>query len=91
MTDPATTIFLNHATASDLQKLDGIGQGDIQILLAGRPYRGWDDVQRAGLSDESLKALQRAGVDFGAPSSGPIVEPGSGGSGGSPGGNLGRA
>lgn len=91
MADPKTTVFLNQATAVDLAQLSGISGDGAEALVAGRPYRGWDDVQRTGINQDTVKQLQRTNVDFGEPSSGPLVEPGSGGSGGSPGGNLGRA
>lgn len=90
MPDPQTSIFLNHAAAEDIRALDGI-ELSAEALIAGRPYRSWEDVQRAGVSEDGIKALQRQGVEFGEPSSGPIGEPGSGGSGGSPAGNLGKA
>jgi len=43
------------------------------------------------MDQDEINAVKSAGIELGAPSKGPIGEPGSGGSGGSAGGNLGQA
>ena len=84
------TTYLNLAYKSDLEKVPAIGD-HAQKILDNRPYHDWSDLRRAGLEQDQINQLKSAGVELGAPSEGPIVEPGSGGSGGSPAGNLGRA
>jgi hypothetical protein len=91
MPETQPSIFLNHATAELLRSVDGLSQKDVDSLIAGRPYRSWQDVQRVGLGEDSFKGLRSQGVELGEPSSGPIGEPGSGGSAGSGERNLGQA
>ena len=80
------TLYLNLATAADLEKVDPIGDRAAAIVEK-RPFHDWSDLRRAGMDQDAITAVKSAG----APGEGPIGEPGSGGSGGSPRGNLGQA
>lgn len=84
------TLYLNLATAADLEKVDPIGDRAAAIVEK-RPFRDWSDLRRAGMDQDAINAVKSAGIELGAPGEGPIGEPGSGGSGGSPRGNLGQA
>jgi len=84
------TVYLNLASANDLKKVQAIGDRAGKIV-ENRPFHDWSDLRRAGMDQDEINAVKSDGVKLGMPSEGPIREPGSGGSGGSPGGNLGRA
>jgi hypothetical protein len=84
-------LYLNLADADALAGT-GLDPAAAQGLVKGRPYASWTDVERlSGLDREVLNQLRSQGAQLGVPSEGPINEPGSGGSGGSPQGNPGHA
>lgn len=86
------TVYLNLADRDALCRLEGIDESKAQALIEARPFHDWSDLKRVeGIDQDRINALKSAGADLGAPKSGPIGEPGSGGSGASPGGNIGRA
>ncbi len=89
MSEPQT-IYLNLSSASDLGTVDPIGDRAATIVEK-RPFHDWSDLRRVGMDQDEINAVKSAGVELGAPGEGPIGEPGSGGSGGSPRGNLGQA
>ena len=76
------TVYLNLAPAEALARHDAIGDR-AEAIITHRPYHDWSDLKRAGLDQEGINRLKSAGAELG--------EPGSGGSGGTPGGNLGKA
>lgn len=83
-----------HLNTADLEALSRLGMGEEQAraLIEARPFREWGDLKRVeGIDQDRINALKSAGADLGEPTSGPIREAGSGGSGASPAGNLGRA
>lgn len=83
---------LNNALEEDLARLEPLGAEGARALVEARPFDSWSDVARlSGLPMEVVSDLQRAGVELGEPSSGPVGEAGSGGGGGTPAGNIGRA
>jgi competence protein ComEA len=41
---PADKIDINHASAEELMKLDGIGDVRAKAIVKGRPYKGKDDL-----------------------------------------------
>ncbi|GAA0869966.1 hypothetical protein GCM10009116_18020 [Brevundimonas basaltis] len=84
------TVYLNLASAGDLASIDQIGE-QAATIVEHRPFQDWSDLRRAGLNQDEINGLKSAGIQLGAPGEGPIGEPGSGGSGGSPRGNLGQA
>lgn len=89
--DRGKTVYLNVATSDELMGL-GLSDQDAAAIIDARPYSTWADVKLArGFEDDRLNELKARGVELGAPSAGPIGEPGSGGSGGAPPGNLGQA
>lgn len=81
-------IFLNAASGEDLRDLDGVSDAAVDRLLERRPFNDWDEVTRAGVDGDTVKALKDQGVGLVEPGGSPIGEPGSGGS---PGDNMGRA
>ena len=84
-------VYLNTAGTEDLSRL-GLGDEQARALVEARPFREWGDLKRIdGIDQDRINAMKSAGADLGEPSEGPIVEAGSGGSGASPGGNIGRA
>ncbi|MBO9501157.1 hypothetical protein [Brevundimonas sp. A19_0] len=84
------TLYLNLAPAGDLAGEEAIGD-KADAIIQHRPYHDWSDLKRAGLDQDAINRIKSAGAELGEPASGPIVEPGSGGSGATPGGNLGKA
>lgn len=84
-------VYLNTADPEALSRL-GLGEAQRQALMDARPIREWGDLKRIeGIDQDRINALKSAGAELGEASSGPIGEPGSGGSADSPAGNLGRA
>ncbi|MCS6627842.1 helix-hairpin-helix domain-containing protein [Roseibacterium beibuensis] len=84
-------VYLNTADLEALARL-GLDEDEARAVIAARPLREWGDLKRVeGIDQDRINALKSAGADLGGPSSGPIREPGSGGSADSPAGNLGRA
>lgn len=84
-------VQLNTADLEALSRL-GLDEDQAQAVIEARPIREWGDLKRVeGIDQERINALKSAGAALGEPSSGPIREPGSGGSADSPAGNLGRA
>ncbi len=90
MRDDRNAVHLNLAPQEDLEALDGV-EGHATAIVDHRPYKDWSDLRRAGLSPEAIDRIKASGAELGAPSEGPIGEPGSGGSADSASGNLGRA
>ena len=85
-----TTLYLNLAPAGELASEAAIGD-KAEAIIQNRPYHDWSDLKRAGLDQDAVNRLKSAGVELGEAATGPIGEPGSGGSGATPGGNLGKA
>lgn len=86
-----TAVYLNTADPEALLRL-GLSEAQTQALMDARPIREWGDLKRIeGIDQDRINALKSAGAELGEASSGPIGEPGSGGSAESPAGNLGRA
>ncbi|GEM_PF-1235837 len=86
-----TAVYLNTADLEALARL-GLDEDQARGVIEARPLREWGDLKRVeGIDQDRINALKSAGADLGEPSSGPIREPGSGGSADSPAGNLGRA
>jgi hypothetical protein len=90
MRDDRNSVHLNLASQEDLEALASVG-GHAAAIVDHRPFRDWSDLRRAGLFPEEIDRIKASGVGLGAPSEGPIGEPGSGGSADSASGNLGRA
>lgn len=87
----ASDISLNDASAAELGDVLGLDAAQAKTIADARPFSDWPDLNRTGLPQDVVDRLKRSGVRLGDPPSAPIGEPGSGGSGGAPGGNLGRA
>lgn len=85
-----TTLYLNLTSAGELASEAAIGD-QAEAITRNRPYHDWSDLKRAGLDQDAINRIKSAGVELGEAASGPIGEPGSGGSGATPGGNLGKA
>lgn len=84
-------VYLNTADLEALSRL-GLDEGQARAVIEARPLREWGDLKRVeGIDQDRINALKSAGADLGEPASGPIREPGSGGSADSPAGNIGRA
>lgn len=90
--DNRETVYLNTADLDALCRLDGVEPQIAEALIEARPFHEWGDLKRVGgVDQERINALKSAGAELGEPTSGPIGEPGSGGSADSPAGNMGRA
>jgi hypothetical protein len=90
--DSATTVYLNTADLETLSGVRSIGRARAEALIEARPFQDWSDLKRVGSFDQdAINALKSEGVQLGEAASGPINEPGSGGSAKSPSGNMGRA
>jgi hypothetical protein len=83
-------LYLNLAPVGDLASEAAIGD-HAEAIIQHHPYHDWSGLKRAALDQDGIDRIKSAGVELGEPSTGPIGEPGSGGSGGTPGGNLGKA
>ena len=91
MTD-APPLDLNQATPEDLSGRTSLGESEIRALTEARPFNDWSDLKRVeGFDNDRITRLQGEGLTLGQPSGAPLREPGSGGHGGAPAGNLGRA
>jgi len=55
---PAAPVDINSASEKDLQALPGIGAATAKKIIAGRPYSGVDDLQRAGLTPKAIDKLR---------------------------------
>ena len=82
-------MLINQAPLEDLAALPGVDRSTAETIVRERPFQSWAEVHHSGVDMDQVSALKRNGVDF--PDTGPINEPGSGGSAGAPEGNIGKA
>ncbi len=62
----AAVIDLNSADQKTLESLPGIGKSTAQAIIAGRPYKNFDDLKRVkGMSDKKISAIKDQ-VTFGS-------------------------
>jgi competence protein ComEA len=50
-------IDLNTATAKDLDSLPGVGKATAEKIIAGRPYKSVDDLEKAGVSKATIAKI----------------------------------
>jgi competence protein ComEA len=68
-------VDLNSADEKTLEALPGIGKTTAKAIIAGRPYKGIDDLKRVkGMSDKKINAI-REKVTFGATTVAPAPIP----------------
>jgi DNA uptake protein ComE-like DNA-binding protein len=84
-------LYINQSDRDALAANPAIGEERAQAIIEARPFSTWSELKRAGVDQELINQLRSEGAELGAPSAGPILEPGSGGHPGRPGGNIGRA
>jgi hypothetical protein len=84
-------MLINHASVEDLARLPGVSRDTAETIARERPFQSWAEVHHSGIDMDQVKVLKEQGVEFGPAFAGPIIEPGSGGSAGSPEGNIGKA
>ncbi|HZT18796.1 MAG TPA: helix-hairpin-helix domain-containing protein [Dongiaceae bacterium] len=59
----AQGVDLNTASAEQLKSIGGLGPEEVRRILAGRPFKGWDDLRKVkGLGDILVDNLRRAGA-----------------------------
>jgi hypothetical protein len=62
----AKGVALNTASEDELSEKIGLGPERASRIMAGRPFRSWDDVRRIeGLTDAIVEQLQRTGAELG--------------------------
>lgn len=93
MTDaaPDTPTYLNLADAEELSAGDGLRPEEARAIVEARPLHDWSDLRLAGLDQNRINDLKSQGYRLGEPADDVLGEPGSGGHGGGPAGNMGRA
>lgn len=71
----AAVVDLNSADEKTLEALPGVGKATAKAIVAGRPYKGIDDLKRVkGMSDKKINAIKDK-VAFGAPTVAPAAIP----------------
>lgn len=51
-------VNLNTATEKDLEELPGVGPATAKKIVAGRPYKSFDDLSQAGISKTTLAKIE---------------------------------
>jgi competence protein ComEA len=57
-TAPGGKVDLNTASQTDLEALPGVGAATAKKIIAGRPYAGVADLQKAGVSQRTIGKIQ---------------------------------
>jgi DNA uptake protein ComE-like DNA-binding protein len=62
----AKGINLNKASAEELDRVGGLGNGRVNRLIQNRPYHGWDDLKQVeGFGGTLVDELRRSGATIG--------------------------
>ncbi len=55
---PTKKVHLNIASLKELEELPGIGAATAKKIVAGRPYKSVDDLERAGISEKEMAKIR---------------------------------
>ena len=55
---PNKRVHLNIASLKELEELPGVGEATAKKIVAGRPYKSVDDLERAGISENQLAKIR---------------------------------
>ena len=55
---PAAKVHLNVASLKELEDLPGVGEATAKKIVAGRPYKSVDELERAGISQNELARIR---------------------------------
>jgi competence protein ComEA len=55
---PAKAVDLNTATAAQLEELPGVGEATAKKIIAGRPYKSVDELEKAGVSKATITKIR---------------------------------